>query len=213
MNHFKNISFQKYIKIGVRILRRFKYDNRFYWYKGVVTSKGLHTYTVYFYHDKDERTYNYVKDIQEYKELKQKIIILSNNKYSNVIYLFCKLKIPLKTVIQYTLQFSNNEIYKGVVVNYETIYNYLIYIVRDVKDNNIYKICLFHNDNNSEYYIDGVYYVLHLIFVLENIYEEDNIFEKKKVFEEQQNENQHEFEDLESDLLYEEPSRNNQIDS
>ena len=183
MNHFENISNQidcNNIKIGIRILRRFKYNKRFYWYKGVVIKKALNTYTVYFYHDKDEKTYNYMKDIQEYKELKQKIIILSNNKYSNVIYSFRKLKIPLKTVIEYTLQFSNNEIHKSVVVNYETIGNYLIYIVRDMKDNNIYKLCLFHNVNNNEYYIDGVYYILHLIFVLDKIYEEDHIFEKKK---------------------------------
>ena len=184
MNHFKkNISNQidcKNIKIGVRILRRFKNNGYFYWYKGVVTKKGLYTYTVYFYHDKDERTYNYVKDIQEYKELKQKIIILSNNKYSNVIYSFRKLIIPLKTVIEYTLKYSNNEIYKGVVVNYETINNYLIYVVRDIKDNNIYKLCLLHKHKNNQYYIDGVYYILHLIFVLENIYEQDHIFEKKK---------------------------------
>lgn len=217
-NHFeeeKHIDLDKLnLKLYTRILRRFKYKtygyNKFIYYKGIVTKIDDKSYTVYFYHDKDERTYKYIRDTQKIKELKQKIIILSNNKYDNIIIDFIRIRLPIKTCIQYTVENNSNLLYLGIIINYEIINNRLIYVVRDMNNDSIYKLNLC--KTNLLYYIPGVYNILCYVVRLEKIYEEDHIFEKDGYFEEQRNEYEnYRYIDLESDLQEETP-RNNQLD-
>lgn len=188
------------LKENSYIIKRFILYRNYVWYKGIITKITDTSYTVHYFYDNEKKEYNFEKTKN------RNLIILSDNNLPNIIKKFTFLKIPLKSIIQFSLK-KDHYIQIGILIDYEIIGRNIIYIVRIIKNSTIQKICLI-NTYYNYYYNHDIYTVDHLIVKVYNYYLADNIFVTNPTKQLQENE----FENIEQPIDDIVSIRSNQID-